>query len=158
MRTGLKKGNIAHARPCVFPIKVFFHFLALLLHNAIQTSDFHIVKCEGASFTTPSPVLHSGWIFPKRIRLRVFFRTVTDSILHFMNYFPHCYGKTRNRTGIFFWTVAVTMSGFLSGFLDRNGMYGLIFWLSRPVIPRKWAKKNFNRYVKDTPSHVLFSK
>ena len=44
-----------------------------------------------------------------------------------MNYFPHCYGETRNRTGMFFCMVTGLIADSLSGFLDRNGMYGLIF-------------------------------
>ena len=59
----------------------------------------------------PSHLLHRSFTFTsgftKCIRLRVFFRTVTDSILHFTNIFPHCYGDARNRTGIFFCTAAV---------------------------------------------------
>ena len=59
----------------------------------------------------PSHLLHRSFTFTsgftKCIRLRVFFRTVTDSILHFTNIFSHCYGETRYRTGIFFCTVVV---------------------------------------------------
>ncbi len=58
----------------------------------------------------PSHLLHRSFTFTsgfiKRIRLRVFFCTVTNSILHFTNIFPHCYGDARYRTGIFFCTVA----------------------------------------------------
>ena len=65
----------------------------------------------------PSHLLHRSFTFTsdfiKRIRLRVSFRTVTDSILHFVNLFPHCYGDARNRTGIFFCTVA--------GMTGKNG-------------------------------------
>ena len=70
--------NIVPARPCVFPIKVFSHFPALLLHNAIQISVGQKVKCEGLSFTSPSPVLH--------IHLR-FYKTHTVT-----SFFPYGYG------------------------------------------------------------------
>ena len=120
----------AHARPRVFPYKVFFRFLALLLHNAIQTTDRQRVKCEGLSFTSPSPVLHIGRNYPKRIRLRVFFRTVTDSILHFVNFFSHGYGDARCRTGIYFCTVAVSATGFLYEFFDNTKINGVFSGLS----------------------------
>ena len=70
--------SIVSARPCVFPIRVFSHFPALLLHNAVQISGGQKVKCEGASFTSPSPVLH--------IHLR-FYKTHTV-----MSFFPYGYG------------------------------------------------------------------
>ena len=65
----------------------------------------------------PSHLLHGSFTFTsgftKRVRLRVSFRTVMDSILHFTNIFPHCYGDARNRTGIIFCTVA--------GMTGKNG-------------------------------------
>ena len=65
--------SIVSARPCVFPIKVFSHFPALLLHNAIQISVGQKVKCEGVSFTSPSPVLHIHLRFYKTHTVMSFF-------------------------------------------------------------------------------------
>ena len=73
-----------------------------------------------------------------------------------MNLFPHCYGETRKRTGIFFCTVAVPVAKILSGFLDKNEIYGLFFDLFDRSFPGNEQKKDFNCYVKDGPSHVLF--
>ena len=72
-RWGSELYAYAHARPRVFPYKVFFRFLALLLHNAIQTTDRQHVKCEGVSFTSPSPVLHIHLRFYKTHTVTSFF-------------------------------------------------------------------------------------
>ena len=125
--TKLRSGNIAHARPRIFPIEVFFYFSSLLLHNAIQITDWQCVKCEGLSFTSPSPLLHSWKNHTKRIRLRVFFWTVTNSILHFMNLFPHGYGETRYITGIFFYTVAHLLVNKSSLFLLKRRNVSSVF-------------------------------
>ena len=85
----------------------------------------------------PSHLLHRSFTFTsgftKCIRSRVFFRTVTDSILHFVNLFPHGYGDTRYRIGIFFCTVVVPIAVFLSGFLNEYKMCALFFKLFGPV-------------------------
>ena len=111
----------------------------------------------------PSHLLHGAFTFTsgfiKRVRLRVFFRTVTDFILHFTNIFPHCYGDARYRTGIFFCTVAgmngkngrkIMDSGMKkSDFLTENLRYGL-----------KKADLHLTsisvKDVKDNPSHISY--
>ena len=44
-----------------------------------------------------------------------------------MNFFPHCYGDARYRTGIFFCTVTVPVVEILSEFIDKDGNSGFFF-------------------------------
>ena len=108
----------------------------------------------------PSHLLHRSFTFTlgfiKRVRLRIFFRTVTNSILHFTNIFPHCYGDARYRTGIFFCTVTIPIADFIPTFLIKP-KYTVSFWeLSDRLEFFNGQIINFIRYVKDTPSHIYY--
>ncbi len=110
----------------------------------------------------PSHLLHGSFTFTsgftKRVRLRVSFRTVTDSILHFVNLFPHCYGDARNRTGIFFCTVA--------GLTGKNGRKIMDFVMKKSDFLTEILRYGLKKAdlhltsisvkdVKDSPSHAM---
>ncbi len=111
----------------------------------------------------PSHLLHRSFTFTsgfiKRIRLRVFFCTVTNSILHFTNIFPHCYGDARYRTGIFFCTV--------TGMTEKNGRKIMNFGIKNPDFLTEFLRYGLKKAdlhltsisvkdVKDNPSHISY--
>ena len=110
----------------------------------------------------PSHLLHGSFTFTsgftKRIRLRVFFRTVMDSILHFVNLFPHCYGDARYRIGIFFCTVA-GMTGKNGRKIMDSGMKKSDFLTEKLRYGLKKADLHLTsvsvKDVKDSPSHAI---
>ena len=110
----------------------------------------------------PSHLLHRSFTFTsgftKRIRLRVFFHTVTDSILHFTNIFPHCYGDARYRMEILFCTVA--------GMNEKNGRKIMDSGMKKSDFLTEKLRYGLNKAalhltsvsvkdVKDSPSHAM---